>query len=189
MTAKLEILEFDSSHFADVITLGNDVHGDNYLSMESLEVMRKRSISNGINSSLVGYIDGKLAGFRLTWAAGQWPIDQWCTPELWGHDTKNVCYFKCNTVDERLRGQGIGGKLLRKSIELSKQQGATAGLAHIWMQSPGNSAFMYMSRAGGRVIKEHPDRWYDSSINDGYYCVICKGDCHCTAAEMIINFD
>lgn len=189
MGTKLEIIAFEPKHFDDVIKLGNAVHGDNYLSHESLQVMLVRGLKDGINASLVAYNDDTLVGFRLTWAPGNWPIDHWCNPELWGYEPSEVCYFKCNTVDERFRGAGIGGKLLRQSIALTKQQGAKAGLSHIWLQSPGNSAYKYMSKAGGKIIKEHPDRWYDSSINDGYYCVICKGDCHCSAAEMLLEFD
>ncbi len=189
MSEQLQILPFDTSHFDDVIKLGNDVHGDNYLCHDSLKVMLKQGIKDGINASLVGYIGDTLVGFRITWAAGNWTIDKWCTPQKWGHKPENVVYFKCNTVDERFRGQGIGGKLLSASIDLCKKQGATAGLAHIWLQSPGNSAFRYMSRAGGKVIKEHPDRWYESSVKDGYYCIVCKGICHCTAAEMLLEFN
>ena len=91
-------------------------------------------------------------------------------------------------IKKEYRGKGIGGLLLARSIQMTKAQGCTAGLAHIWMQSPGNSAFRYMSRAGGRVIKEHPDRWHESSVKDGYNCIICGQDCHCVAAEMLLEF-
>lgn len=188
MITQLTIIPFEPEHYADVLKLGNEVHGDNYLSMESLAKMYEISFANDINASFVAYDGDKLVGFRLTYAAGRWPIDQWCSPELWGHDADKVCYFKCNTVAEDYRGSGIGGGLLKRSIEMTKKQGCTAGLAHIWMQSPGNSALRYMTRAGGKMIKEHPNRWLETSLNDGYYCIICKGDCHCTAAEMILEF-
>lgn len=189
MSEELKVLSFEPEHYNDVIGLGNQVHGDGYLNVDSLKQMHLRGIKNNINASLVCYQGDSLVGFRLTWAPGNWPLDKWCTPQLWGHPVENVCYFKCNTIDERMRGQGIGGRLLKQSIALSKQQGATAGLAHIWLQSPGNSAFRYMSKAGGVVIKEHPDRWYESSIEDGYYCILCQGACRCSAAEMLIDFN
>jgi GNAT superfamily N-acetyltransferase len=189
MATELFIVPFEPEHFADVVALGNLVHGDNYLSLEALAKMHKISFSKGINASFVALDGDKLVGFRLTYAAGKWPIDKWCTPEDWGHDIDKVCYFKCNTVDESCRGKGIGGKLLNRSIEVTKQQGCTAGLSHIWLQSPGNSAFRYMSGAGGKVVKKHPNRWLESSHNEGYRCVICKGDCYCEAAEMILEFE
>ena len=188
-TAKLKISEFAPEHFADVIKLGNLVHGDGYLDEQAVAKIYDISFANGINASFVAYDGDIMVGFRLTYAAGTWPIDQWCTPEKWGHNEQNVCYFKCNTVAEEYRGQGVGSKLLKKSIEQAKRQGCTAGLAHIWLQSPGNSAFRYMSRAGGKVIKEHPDRWRESSIKDGYECIICGFDCHCVAAEMLLEFN
>ena len=146
------------------------------------------SFRDGLNASFVAYDEARLVGFRLTYAAGNWPIDEWCTPDEWGHDVDKVCYFKCNTVDEDYRGKGLGGKLLRQSVSVAKQQGSTAGLSHIWLQSPGNSAYRYMTRAGGVMIKKHPDRWLQNSLEDGYYCVICHGECHCEAAEMILEF-
>lgn len=188
-TAALKIIEFTPAHFNDVIKLGNQVHGDGYLDDQSIAKIYDISFSQGINASFVAYVGETIVGFRLTYAPSQWPIDSWCTPEQWGHAEQKVCYFKCNTVAEEYRGQGLGAKLLAKSIEQAKLQGCTAGLAHIWLQSPGNSAFRYMSRAGGKVIKEHPDRWRELSISGGYDCIICGHDCHCVAAEMLLEFD
>jgi len=50
----------------------------------------------------------KLVGFRITFAAQSWEIDQWCSPELWQASMNKCCYFKYNTVDENYRGLGIG---------------------------------------------------------------------------------
>lgn len=189
MRNELIISPFEEKHFKDVIVLGNLVHGDNYLCDEFIAAIYQLGLKDGLNASLVAYDADKLVGFRLTYACGAWPIDEWCTADDWPHDTDKVCYFKCNTVDESYRGQGIGGILLTRSIEVAKQQGATAGVAHIWMQSPGNSAFRYMTKAGGKVVKIHPDRWLGISLNEGYRCVICKTACHCEAAEMIVDFN
>ncbi len=189
MHHNLTISPFEPAHFKDVIVLGNLVHGDLYLTDESIAVIHQLGLSDDLNASFVAYNGDKLVGFRLTYAPGAWPIDQWCTTADWPYENDKVCYFKCNTVDESCRGQGIGGMLLSRSIEVAKQQGATAGVAHIWMQSPGNSAFKYMTKAGGKVVKIHPERWLGNSLNEGYHCVICNGVCHCDAAEMIIHFD
>lgn len=175
--------------FAKVIELGNRVHGDNYIDEEKAELYYQSGLKNDINASRVAYDGDKLVGFRLTLAAEQWPIDEWCTPEQWNHTPSDVCYFKCNTVDETYRGYGVGSELLKRSIVKAKEQGAMAGLAHIWMASPGNSAFKYFTKCGGVLVKEHPNRWQGWYEIDGYICPVCGEHCTCTAAEMIIHFD
>lgn len=133
--------------------------------------------------------DGYLIGFRLTIAADRWVPDKWCSPEQWDLPSSQICYFKCNTVDAEFRGRSIGSTLLKKSIETSVQQGARAGIAHIWKASPNNSAFLYFSACGGKLIKEHPNKWQENSIEDSYDCPICGQLCYCTAAEMLLRFD
>ena len=173
--------------FNNIIALGNEVHGDGYLTPDNIRDWYQRGIANGINSNFVAYLGEKLIGFRITFAAKQWNIDQWCSPTLWQVPSEQVCYFKCNTVDELARGKGVGGTLLKMSIAAAKQQGALAGVSHLWKQSPGNSAVMYFSHCGGEHVKSHPDRWNEAS-KQGYNCIICGFDCHCEAAEMIIRF-
>jgi len=91
-------------------------------------------------------------------------------------------------VNANYRGHGIGSSLLMLSIEQAKLQGAKAGLAHIWLASPGNSAFKYFKKCGGELIKEHPNRWAGWYESHGYICPVCGADCDCTAAEMMIRF-
>ncbi len=173
--------------FYAVITLATDVHGEGYIDPQSITKWFNRGLLNNINASFVAYHNEVLVGFRLTFACDTWLIDQWCTPDLWEIPTDKVCYFKCNTVDENFRGYGIGSQLLKLSINAAKQQGALAGISHLWRESPENSAVNYFSKCGGELIKDHPDRWNELS-QQGYCCPICEDDCHCTAAEMIIRF-
>lgn len=186
--AEIRFESFTPEAFDDVIELGNLVHGDNYLDMEKVQHIFDASHKRGINASLVAYMDDDLVGFRLTQAAEQWDIDEWCSPELWGFTNEEVCYFKCNTVHERSRGTGIGSELLKRSIKEAKKQGAKAGLAHIWLASPGNSAYKYFKKCGGEVVKEHPNRWQGWYDSHGYICPVCGEFCTCTAAEMMIKF-
>ncbi|MCY7294500.1 GNAT family N-acetyltransferase [Alteromonas sp. a30] len=179
---------YQPEDFAAVIALGNHVHGDNYLDDKQVQYLFDAGHKNGINASLVAYLGDKLVGFRLTQAAEQWTIDEWCSPDLWGFPISDVCYFKCNTVDETYRGLGIGSALLKRSIEQAKLQGAKAGLAHIWRASPGNSAFKYFSKCGGELVKDHPNRWQGWFDSHGYMCPVCGEFCTCTAAEMMIKF-
>ncbi len=186
-TANFTYKNLTSDDFTKVIELGNFVHGDGYLTPENIKQWSDKGISQGINSGFVVYDGDKLIGFRITYGIGQWNLDQWCSPELWQVPTENVCYFKCNTVDENYRGHGLGGKLLKLSIEAAKKQGALAGISHLWQQSPGNSAVKYFTKCGGQLVKLHPDKWNEDSKN-GYNCILCGFDCHCEAAEMIIRF-
>lgn len=170
-----------------VIALGTQVHGAGYIDENNIKQWVQQGIKNGINASFVAYHQDKLVGFRLTYAVGQWQIDKWCSPQLWQVDPQSVCYFKCNTVDENYRGYGIGSHLLKLSIAEAVKQGAQAGISHLWMQSPGNSAVKYFAKCGGKLIKEHPDKWNEWCAH-GYVCPICGTDCHCSAAEMMISF-
>lgn len=174
--------------FADILVLANHVHGDGYLNLEQMHQWYIKGIKNNINASFVAYHENKLVGFRISYSQQSWAIDQWYSPELWKVDLQDTAYFKCNTVDEDYRGLGIGSKLLKLSISALQKQGAKAGVSHLWRQSPGNSAVKYFTKCGGELIKSHPDKWREDSLN-GYQCTICGYDCHCEAAEMIIYFN
>jgi GNAT superfamily N-acetyltransferase len=180
--------QFTPKHFNDVIHLANNVHGDNYLDMDKCHDYLQRSLFNGINASWVAFDNTRLIGFRITFAAPHWQTDQWCSPEHWEKPKQEICYFKCNTVNPDYQGKGIGSALLRLSSEEAKKQGCSAGLAHIWLASPGNSAYKYFSKCGGKLVKEHPNKWQHLSINDGYDCPVCGDLCTCTAAEMLLRF-
>jgi len=186
--AVLNYRQLTPDDFCQIIALATHVHGTGYLDKKSIKQWYQKGIYQGINAGYVVYHDEKLVGFRITYAASQWEMDQWITPSLWDITSDKVCYFKCNTVDEDYRGYGIGGKLLKLSIDAAKKQGALAGVSHLWKQSPNNSAVQYFSKCGGKLIKEHPDKWYLDSIN-GYNCTLCGFNCHCEAAEMIIYFN
>ncbi len=177
-----------TADYPAVIELGNRVHGENYLTPDSLADYADRAVKDDINLNWLAFVDGKLAGIRLTFAPGRWEIDGHCTPDAWPFSPDAMCYFKCVAVDPDIRGAGIGRGLLERSIEGAKALGCRAGLAHIWMQSPDNAAYSYFTRCGGEMIKEHPKRWYDLSISDGYYCPVCDGVCYCSAGEMILRF-
>lgn len=172
-----------------IIALGNKVHGDGYLTENNLAMWLAKGVKNNINANFVAYDNNnQLTGFRITYAAGNWQLDKWCSPNLWQVAEQQACYFKCNTVDENYRGLGIGGQLLKLSIAAAKKQGALAGVSHLWKQSPNNSAVMYFTKCGGKHVQSHPDKWHQDSL-DGYECILCGFDCHCEAAEMIIYFD
>tara|TARA_R110001583_G_scaffold46459_3_gene145708 strand:- start:3015 stop:3617 length:603 start_codon:yes stop_codon:yes gene_type:complete len=199
--SKVTYEKLTPKYFKQVIKLANEVHGDGYLNDKSMVDWASRGISTDISKTSYncGYVallndksnaadEGRLIGFRITFAAEHWQADQWCSPNLWQVPKNKCCYFKCNTVNEKYRGLGVGKRLLQLSIESAKKQGSQAGVAHLWKQSPNNSAVAYFTHCGGELIKSHPDKWNEES-KQGYNCTLCGYDCHCEAAEMIIYFD
>ncbi|MCG9722047.1 GNAT family N-acetyltransferase [Shewanella sp. Isolate7] len=188
MKNQVEISPLMQDDFETVIALGNLVHGDGYLDEQMLSDMQDKAYKSGINANFVAYRGGELVGFRLTYAPGNWSLDRWCSPTLWPVAAEDCCYFKCNTVSEEARGLGIGKALLQSSIEACKAQGALAGVSHLWKQSPDNSAVGYFTNAGGKLIKEHPERWNNNPDHPDYVCVLCGSECHCVACEMILIF-
>jgi len=194
----LRIYSLEEEDFAKVIELGEEVHGKNYLTHSGLGKILRRSCSQGRCCSYVLYDrprnkGGRLVGFRLTYAPGQWEIDEWCTPDEWGVDPEKVCYFKSNTLHPDYRGIGMGLHLLDVSKQTVRQLGGTAGVTHIWLDSPSKGAFRYFTKAGGKTIWIWPNRWTSDLELEGYECVVCCANdevnpCTCPAAEMILHF-
>jgi ribosomal protein S18 acetylase RimI-like enzyme len=182
--------------FEGVIKLANKIFGDNYLTHEDMQSILKKSKKGDRNCSFTMTLnegDGveRLIGFRLTYAPGQW-IDSYdpkleLNPEMWGFDPEKVAYMKSNALDEEFRGGGFGRMLLDRGIAETKRMGAEAAVAHIWMNSPGNSAYNYFTRAGGHLVKTYPSYWTDYHTED-MPCIHCGFPCECPAAEMIIDY-
>ena len=184
----VQYLPLTSAYFSQVIALANHVHGAGYLDNDKLIEWTNKGTVNAINCSFVALFDNQVVGFRSTYSAGEWTIDQWCSPSKWQVDSQKCCYFKCNTVDEKYRGLGIGKQLLLLAIKAAQQQGTLAGISHLWKQSPNNSAVSYFTKCGGELITSHPGKWNEDS-KQGYDCILCGHDCDCEAAEMIIYFN
>lgn len=185
----MHITELTPAFFPAVIKLANQIHGDNYLSLASLTQMQQQGMAQGINASFVALdAEQQVVGYRLSFAAGQWQPDQWCSEALWPVGAAKMAYFKSVGVSQTQRGKGIASALLNTSVAALRRQGATAGLAHIWRESPGNAAQRYFSHAGAVLVKIHPQRWRHLSETVGYHCPVCGALCNCSAAEMVLLF-
>ncbi|MCH8538422.1 MAG: GNAT family N-acetyltransferase [Alkalimonas sp.] len=171
-----------------LLELATVVHGEGYLDLLRLQQYIELGCADGLNASFVAYQQARLVGYRLSFSAGCWQPDSWCSPRLWPVAAEDMAYFKSVAVEPDCQGQGIGSALLKASVAVLQQQGAKAGLAHLWQQSPGNSAVRYFTKAGGQLIAEHPDKWLALSLNQSYFCPVCQGECHCSAAEMVLVF-
>ena len=195
----LRLYDLREDDFDVIISLGNSVHGNNYVNHDELDQIYRKSCTQGLCCSKVMYDRprdvGKLIGFRLTYAPGQWDYisDIQCSSEEWGESPEKVCYFKSITIDSDYRGLGIGPYLLDVSIQTVKRQGGVAGVTHIWIKSPGTNPFKYFAKAGGELLWVWPDRWKQDPEGGGYQCRLCcktgvLRPCGCLAAEMILHF-
>lgn len=182
------IATMTADYYPQVVQLANQIHGNNYLDLNQLIELHQRGIKKGIDACYVALVASKVVGYRLSYAAGQWPFDQWCSIKQWPVAPEKMAYFKSVAIAPELQGQGVGTTLLNASINALRQQGATAGLAHIWRESPGNAAERYFTKAGAKLLHVHPDRWLHLSETAGYVCPVCGKRCHCSAAEMVLTF-
>lgn len=184
----MKIIELSERHYFSVVKLANQVHGANYLNEDTLDQFVQQGLKNGVNASFIAIDTNKqVVGYRLSLAAGNWQPDGWCTEPRWPVARDKMAYFKSVAVSPESRGQGIASRLLASSLQALKMQGATAGLAHIWRESPGGAAEKYFTAAGATIVNIHPDRWLHLSAS-GYLCPVCGKICHCTAAEMVLLF-
>lgn len=187
----MEIFNLLEMDFQKIIALGNEIYGENYLNIQEMEKIFFKGLSKSYNCNYVAYEnnrDDQLIGFRLTYAPEKWEIDEWCTTKQWKVPSNKVCYLKSNAIKKEFRRKGIGKALLNKSITSVRQMGGKAGLAHIWVESPDNSAMHYFSKAGGQLIKLHKNRWSEDRVTSNYLCILDGDHCTCSAAEMILYF-
>ena len=186
----MRILSLEAPLFSPVIELANQVHGDNYLDLESLSLMKQQGIKSGLNASFVALDDNdNVVAYRLSFAPGQWNLDKWCSVDSWPVAHPYMAYFKSVAVAPSARGQGVASALLKASVDILRRQGGKAGLAHIWRESPGNAAERYFSHAGAKLLKVHPKRWAHLCETAGYICPLCGSACQCSAAEMVLVFE
>ncbi|GHG74818.1 hypothetical protein GCM10010919_28590 [Alishewanella longhuensis] len=186
-TTPWQLCPLEPEFFQVVVSLANKVHGEGYLTLNSLASMVARGCLAGKNASYVAVLEDKVVAYRLSFAAGQWQPDQWCSVADWPVNTTTMAYFKSVAVSQQFQGYGIGQALLQQSIRVLKQQGAEGGLAHLWRESPNNSAVRYFSKAGATLVAIHENRWQHLSAQ-GYICPRCDALCSCSAAEMVLMF-
>lgn len=184
---KWELKPLEPDYFSATVRLANSIHGDGYLTEDLLAMLVQQGSTQFANASFVAIFNEQIVAYRLSFLAGKWSPDEWCTQEQWPVPASNMAYFKSVAVSPTLQGLGIGQALLQRSIDVLRQQGATAGLAHLWRESPNNSAVRYFTKAGGELIKIHENRWQHLSAQ-GYACPRCHALCCCSAAEMVLRF-
>lgn len=182
-----QLVPMGESHFGSIRDLASEVFEPHYLTLTDIEEGYQKSCAKGPTSSFVVLLDGRLIGFRLTYGPGTWDITRDYTPEKWNAAPEQVCYFKVACVHPDYSGLGLGQVLLDGAVGVSRRQGAIAGVADIWLNSPHNSAYKYFSKAGGEVVNIHHGRWAHRHSAENP-CDICGPSCRCIGAEMILHF-
>lgn len=162
--------------------------GDNYFSLDELEMIFDWSQYQGRVSSFVAWDGETMAGARLTHAPGVWinSKTRGLSPERWSVEPDKTAYFKSLFVSGDYQQKGIGKSLSEKSMAVLKDMGAKAILCHSWLESPGNSSQRYLQKMGFEEVREHPKFWFPID----YECTRCSPErCVCTAMEMIKYLD
>lgn len=162
--------------------------GSGYYSQEEIEDIFRKSQKNGRMCSFLLKKGVEIFGVRFTYAPGNWSHGKGkgLTVERWPYPLSETAYFQSLFLSNQVQGQGWGGKLSAKSIEVLKEIGAKGIVCHSWKESPNNSSTKYLEKMGFRVIKEHPKYWQ----NVDYNCTRCgKPPCLCTAVEMYLKLE
>ena len=163
--------------------------GTGYYSLEEVTDILRRSTSGESVLTLILEDDrGKIRGVRITYPPGQWSHGKGngLTPQRWPHRLEETAYFQSLFLADEVQGQGWGGKLSQRAIELLKEKTPARGIVtHSWKESPNNSSTKYLLKLGFQPINEYPGYWKDVDYN----CTRClKPPCLCTATEMYLDF-
>lgn len=184
----MQIRPFELSDIPAVKTFADRTIGTNYFSTEEFKAIYKKSIKEGRQCSMVLAEGPAILGIRITYPPGNWEKGkgQGLNPEKWGVPLKDTAYFQSIFLDPSLTGQGWGGKMSAKAIEILRELGAKAVVTHSWKESPNNSSRKYLEHLGFEFVVEHPLYW--TKID--YDCTGCsQKPCVCTAEEMILKLD
>ncbi|MGZ3794704.1 MAG: GNAT family N-acetyltransferase [Bdellovibrio sp.] len=177
------VLPFESKDIFAVKEFTDLWIGRDYYSFKDLERILELSWKNNLNSSFLAWDRSQLVGVRLTFAPGQWISEKLkVCPEKWNVSADKVAYFKSLFIDEKYRSLGLGKMLSSMSKEIVQKQHGEAIVTHSWLESPGNSSQMYLSKDGFTEIARHEKFWEPID----YQCTRCSPQrCQCTAVEMI----
>lgn len=162
--------------------------GSGYYSEAELSDIFKKSQLNGQMCSLVLKKGDRIYGVRITFPPGNWSHGKGSglTVQKWPHALSETAYFQSLFLSREVQGQGWGGKMSRKAIQILGELGAKGIVCHSWKESPNNSSAKYLEKLGFQRIAEHPLYW--QHVN--YQCTRClKPPCQCTAQEMYLKLE
>jgi len=190
MTSKLEysIEELKLSDLPSLKEFTDREIGSGYYSMKEIEEIYMKSQSKGRMCSLVLKKGEQICGVRMTYPPGNWSHGKGSglTTEKWPYPLSETAYFQSLFLASSVQGEGWGGKLSQRSLQILKEIGAKGVVCHSWKESPNNSSVRYLEKMGFQLIAEHPLYWQHVDYN----CTRClKPPCQCTAQEMYLKLE
>ncbi len=178
------IRTFQKNDIEEVKEFTDRVIGAGYYRHSELDEILRKSVKNGVMTSLVLEDDlGKIRGIRISYPPGGWTKGKGrgLCPDQWTVPFTTVAYFQSLFIDPLLTNAGWGTKLSQASLKILADLGARAVICHSWKESPGDSSGKYLRRLGFALVASHPRYWQDVE----YACPRCGKPCLCTADEMI----
>lgn len=176
--------ELNLSHVSELKLFLDKEAGFNYMTEDDLkDVIENNIILNNLNASFIAKDNEKIIGLRLTYVPVKWIKDgKGATFSKWNVDKSKVAKFHCLFIDNNYRGQGIGPKMSKMSVDVLREMGAKAIICYSWLESFNNSSQKYLIKYGFSPVNQHPNFWADLE----YDCSGCNvRPCTCTAEEMI----
>lgn len=184
----LAIKPLETNDLPQVLKLADETIGQGYFSFEELQEIYELSLTPKGSCSfvLIDTLTQKVFGLRLTYPPGAWHqkekfSDGRLAVNLWPSRPEKTAYFQSLFIHPLVQKMGWGPKLTEASIQVLKQVGTVAIICHSWKESPNNSSYRYLEKAGFRTLKEHKAYW--SQVD--YECPVCSRPCHCNAFEMV----
>ena len=102
---------------------------------------------------------------------------------------ESIGYIALVSVDKNAQKQGIGKALVTKAIEIQKEWGAEAIIAHASQNSPEHASEKMFAACGFTPTHLHKQPWHDYSLEkgpEGFQCHFCGNPCTCDELEMIL---
>lgn len=162
--------------------------GAGYYSIDEIEDIYHRSQVNGRMCTLLLKRGSEIHGVRITYPPGNWNHGKGDGLSIgkWPYPLSETAYFQSLFLSSEVQGQGWGGKLSARAIEILKEVHAKGIVCHSWKESPNNSSAKYLEKLGFQLIAEHPKYWQHVNYN----CTRCgRPPCQCTAQEMYLKLE
>ena len=187
LSCPLRIIEMTPNNFNEVLKISDAVLGKNYLTHEDCKNYWENGVKNKYRNSLIAEKNNKVVGFLFAFTPGNWKPDEFCSQKEWPGKVEEATYIKLMGVLQNYQRRGVGAKLLNKSIQIAKAQGAKFIVSHIWYNSPGEAPLRLFKKFGAREIKLYREKWYKESRSASWQCARCGSLCHCDSLEIVIK--
>ena len=99
-------------------------------------------------------------------------------------DDRALGLLKTSAVIPRMRGQGIGSRLVEERLSLLANRGCTAVYTFSWESGSRQSSRSLFEAAGFEHVVRIPNYWYEPPGHETFQCIKCGKPCRCAALVM-----